>query len=66
MSFQTIEILESQPEKILVRVNHENHELTAIIPGSKAEDFIVGKSFLAEIDYDRIMSWKIVSDFDDA
>ena len=66
MSFQIIEILESQPEKILARVRHENHQVTVTIPNKKAEDIIVGRPFLAETDHDRILNWKIVSDFDDA
>lgn len=66
MSFQVIEILESQPGKILVRVNHENNQFPVIVSSPKAEDIVIGKSLEAKLDYDEILGWKAIGDFEDA
>ena len=48
MSFQIVEIVEVQPERIRAVVDHEGHRMPAVIAGSKAEeDIVVGKSFHA-------------------
>ena len=66
MAFQIVQILEATSEKILARVNHENNSFTVTIPDQKAENILVGKSYLAEIGYDGILNWKIIDNFDDA
>jgi hypothetical protein len=65
MSFQIIEILEEQPETILARVKHENNPLTAVLSSPKVDTLTVGNTFSAEIDYDRILHWKTIPDFQD-
>lgn len=66
MSFQIVEIVEVQPERIRAVVDHEGHQMPATIAGSKAEDIVVGRSFPATIGYDEIQNWKVVGDFEDA
>src|SRR6266508_1289563 len=66
MSFQIIEILDSQPEYVLAKVSHQNNQVTVIIPNKKLEDIVVGQAFQAEMSYDQILDWKIITDFDDA
>ncbi len=66
MSFQIIEILDSQPQGISAKISHEGHELIAMIPNPGMGDLIAGQSLEAEIGYDEIRDWKVTSDFDPA
>jgi len=66
MSFQIIEILNPQPEKILAIVSHQNNRITVLVSNKKVEDLVIGKSFQAEIGYDEILDWKVIPDFEDA
>ena len=65
MSFQIIEILDSQPEGILAKVSHQNSQVTAVIANRGTDDMTAGRSVEAEIGYEKILGWKVVSDFDD-
>jgi hypothetical protein len=65
MSFQIIEILESQSQGVLAKVSHQHNQVTAVIANQGAEDITVGKSVEAELGYDKILSWKVTDDFDD-
>lgn len=65
MSFEIIEIVEIQAEKIQAVVKHGDHQIPVTVVG-KREDIVVGKSFSAEISYDEIRNWNVVSDFEDA
>src|SRR5687768_5818977 len=65
MSFQIIEILDSQTEQVLARVNHGGNPITAFIHDDKSKDFDTKESFLAEISYDKILDWKAIKEFDD-
>ncbi len=65
MSFQMIEILGSQPQGILARVSHRDNQVTALIANRGTDDMTVGRTFEAEIGYDKILEWKVISDFDD-
>ncbi len=64
MSFQIIEILNSQPQGILAKVSHQNNEVTAMIANQGKDDSLVGRSLEAEIGYDEILSWRVIPDFD--
>ncbi len=64
MSFQIIEILDSQPQGILARVSHEGNQVIAMIPNPGMGDMAVGQSLEAEIGYDKVLGWKVISDFD--
>ncbi len=66
MAFQIIEILDSQPERIVARVSHQNNQFTATLHTKNNGGIAIGKSFQAEIGYDEILDWKPISDFDDA
>ncbi len=65
MSFQIIEILESQPQGVLAKVGHQSNQVIAVIANRGAENITVGESLEAEIGYDKILSWKMTGDFDD-
>jgi hypothetical protein len=65
MSFQIIEILDSQDKQMLAKVNHEGNQITAIIKDEKLKDFDTKESFLAEIDYDKLLNWKVNTNFED-
>ncbi len=66
MSFQIIEILDALPQGVLAKVSHQGHQVTALVVNQGGEEMIVGKSVEAEIGYDKILSWKVIPDFDDA
>jgi hypothetical protein len=65
MAFRIVEIIDSKPENMLANVIHEDYLLTATIRAEKSADLIAEKLFQAEIDYDEVMGWKVVDDFDD-
>ena len=65
MAFQIVEILDSQSKSILAKLSHCDNQVTVIIPNKELEDIVVGKSFQAEMDYEKILSWKVISDLDD-
>ena len=65
MAFQIAEIVDSQTENTLARVNHQNHQITATVRNKQRNDILVGKSFQAEIGYDKILDWKVIEDFRD-
>jgi hypothetical protein len=66
MSFQIVEIVETQPEKIQAVVKHGTHQMSVTIAGQSAGDIMAGESFPAEIGYDQILDWKVIDDFEDA
>jgi hypothetical protein len=66
MSFQIIEILDSQTEQVLAKINHGGNQITAIIRDKKSKGFDTQEPFLAEMDYEKILGWEVINDFDDA
>ena len=66
MSFQIIEILDIQTEQVLAKISHNGNQITAIICDEKTKDFHTRETIIAEMDYDKILDWKVISDFDDA
>ena len=65
IAFQIIEILDSQSENTLTKVSHGNNQLTVIIPNKESKDIVVGKTYQAEMDCDKILDWKVHGEFDD-
>ncbi len=65
MPFQIVEILDSQPEGIAAKVSHQGNQVIAIVADRGLGDIAVGKLIEAEISYDKILSWKVIPDFDD-
>ncbi|RPH74847.1 hypothetical protein EHM76_02795 [bacterium] len=65
MSFQIVEVLESGSEKVKALVKHGSDQFSAIVAGKIMDELAVGKTFQAEIGYDDILAWKVVSDFED-
>ena len=65
MSFQIVEVLDSQSDKIVVKVSHQNNQLMATLYTKNDKDNAIGKSFEAELGYDEILAWRALDDFDD-
>lgn len=65
MAFQIVEVLDSQPENILATILHQDNQVTATVRGMKDHEVPVGKLFQADIRFDEILGWKVVSNFED-
>ncbi len=65
MAFQITEIVSSQPEGILVKARYQDKPVDAIIPDKTVDQLTIDKPFQAEIGYDSILHWKVLSDFED-
>jgi hypothetical protein len=66
MTFQMIEILDSTSENVLAMAVHQNNQVPVTVQGMKDHDIPVGKSFPAQISFDEILDWKVVSEFENA
>src|ERR1051325_157136 len=64
MSFQIVEVVDSQSDKIVAKVNHQTHQITATVHHQNLKDMLE-KSFQAEIGYDEILAWKAIDEFED-
>lgn len=65
MPFQIVEVLESGSEKTKALIRHGNNQFPAMLTGKAVKDLVAGDSFPAEIGYDDILDWKVVSGFED-
>ena len=65
MAFQHMEIVDSQSDDVLANVKHQDSQLAVTIRGGNNDAIIVGSRFEAELDYDEIVDWKAVDDFND-
>jgi len=66
MTFKILEILDSTSENVLAKVDHQNHQLTAIIRDMKDKEILLDTPIQAEISFDQILDWKVLADFEDA
>jgi hypothetical protein len=66
MTFMVTEILDSTSENVLAMALHQNNQVPVTVQGVKDQDIPVGKSFPAQIGFDEILDWKVVSEFEDA
>lgn len=65
MAFQIVEIIDVQAERTFAKVSHGGNQFNVSIRGHNSNDLIVGKSVQAEIDYDEVVEWKELEDFND-
>ena len=66
MTFKILEILDSTSENVLAKVDHQNHQLTAIIRDMKDKEILLDTPIQGEISFDQILDWKVLADFEDA
>ena len=65
MAFQITEIVDSQSDNVLIKALHQNNLLTVTVCGIENQEIRVGELIQAEIRFDEIADWKVLSDFED-
>jgi hypothetical protein len=66
MAFEVTEILDSTSDNVLAMALPQNNQVPVTVQGVKDHDIPVGKSFPAQISFDEILDWKVVSEFENA
>lgn len=60
-------LVEERGSATFARLGHEGREFAALVDGSAATlAKVLGQSIIVEISFDRVVSWRLLPDFDDA